>query len=93
MQKKKKRFDVKNILERVRVEGGIQRGRTRLERCQESGIQKLMVEVRVKVSEVEAVSQKWGAQEIRHRFGDQLWTCYQTLEDIPDVDKEIHPGT
>lgn len=47
---KKKRFDVKNILERVRVEGGIQRGRTRLERCQESGIQKLMVEVRVKVS-------------------------------------------
>ena len=41
---------MKNILEMVRVEGGIQRGRTRLERCQESGIQKLMVEVRVKVS-------------------------------------------
>ena len=39
------------------------------------------------------MSQKWGAQEIRHRFGDQLWTCYQTLEDIPNVDKEIHPGT
>ena len=35
-KKKKKKFDVKSILERVRVEGGIQRERTRLERCQES---------------------------------------------------------